>query len=290
MWLFLAVGSALFYAIEQIFNKRLSNERGIFSASWMMQGFSLPFIAAIVFFYGTYMHLASLPWQFWWPLLLIWVVLYPVQTYFYVRSLREGEASHVLPIMSALPVFNIIVSWFLLHEKPSIYGILGILSICAAVFMLLLPKGKHPFKVAHYSRAGFFMIIFCACVAFGASFDKVALHVSDPLFYSFMNKLGGTIALFVMMHVMDRTKKDELTYIKKNVGFVFVVGLVQALAFGMYILALTKGFVSYTLAIQTSSIVIAAFLGFWLYREKITTRKAISLLFIVLGLALLAVA
>ncbi len=289
MWVIFSITSAFFFAIIYICQKKLSAERSIYSAGWITAGFALPFLAIAVSLWGHFLHLANLPWQFYWPLLIIWFVLYPIQIYFYIRSLREGEFSFVIPLMSILPVFNIFISWILLGEKPTPIGFAGIVLICLSVFILLKPEDKSPFKIMNYSRAGFFMILFCVCVAFGSTFDKISTQVSEPLFYILLNCAGGAIVMGILSFINSK-KHDDLLYIRRNLSFVSFIGFLQAACLGLYVLSLKGGLVSYVLAIRSSSFIIAALLGFFLYKEKITNKKIISLALIVIGIIFLAFA
>lgn len=289
MWIIFSTLSAIFFSVEYLCQKRLSSERGIYSAGYIVLLFSLPFLLALVFFQGEFLHLAAMPWRFWWPLLVIWFVLYPGQTYFYMRALREGEFSLVMPVMSILPVFNIFVSWVFLGEIPNLFGILGIALISVSVFILLKPKEGKVLSLKSYSRAGFFMILFCVGVAFGSTFDKVAVQVSEPAFYTFLNVVGGTLVMATLALIFGR-KRDDISYMRKNFGFVSFAGLAHAASFAFYILSLGGGFVSYSLAIRSSSFIIAALFGFFMYKEPMTKGKIASLVLIVFGLFALSFA
>src|SRR5689334_17614202 len=115
MWFLLALLSSISYSFRRFSEKTLTERADYFTLGFAVQAFSLPGIALLLFF-TTIPNLFSLSHNFWIPLLIIWLLFYPLQAYFYYRSLKEGEISYVLPLMSLIPIFTILSSWLLLHE------------------------------------------------------------------------------------------------------------------------------------------------------------------------------
>src|SRR3989344_4203933 len=160
MWLSLALLSSLLLAIRRIYEKDLSAKFGNFSLGFAMQFFGVFPMLILFFFLPLPSDLWHLSWNFWWPLLVIWIILYPLQTYFLYRSLREGELSEVTPVSALLPVFNIATSFFLIGELPTPYGFAGIVLTVFATYLLLADTGSA--RVA-YNKPVLFMIISIAC-------------------------------------------------------------------------------------------------------------------------------
>jgi len=289
MWFFLSLASTFLYSFRRFSEKKLADKTDHFILGWAVQAFSLPGVALTLFF-ATIPGLTSLSYNFWIPLLIIWLILYPLQAYFYYKSLKEGEVSFVLPLMSTIPIFTVVISWFLLGELPSFVGFLGIFSIVAGIYSLNIRPNTHllsPLIHLFRDKPSLFMIINCLCLALGSTLDKVAIKASNPLFYGFINTLGATIILFI---IATLTNKNFSSSTKNNLKGFSLLGILQTVAFICYTIALNTGIVSYVLAIKSSAAILGSVLGVIFLKEKLTKPKTAALFFIFLGLIFIALA
>ena len=289
MWFFLALISALFYSFRRFSEKKISQKTNPFTIAFAIQVFSLPGIALMMLFV-TIPDILSLSTYFWVPLLFIWIVLYPIQSYFYYRSLNEGEISYVLPLMSFIPIINIISSWYLIGELPSPLGFLGILVIVAGIYTLNMKPNTHflsPVLHLFRDRPSLFMITACTCLAFGATLDKIAIEASEPVFYSFVNTAGASVVIFL---IAKFTAKNYAAEIRGNIKGLALLGGIQAIAFSSYTVAMTTGIVPYVLAFKGTAAVLGSVWGFIFLKETFNKFKVIALIFIALGLGLIAFA
>jgi uncharacterized membrane protein len=284
MWLSYALFSALFLGVRRIYEKQLSAEFGNFSLSFVTLACSLPFTLTLFFFLPVPHSLAALPWRFWWPLLIIWLVLYPVQNYFLYRSLREGELSEVVPVGSLLPVFNIGTSLVLLGEVPSLYGDIGIALTVIATYLLL--TDTQGFRGQVYNKPVLFMVLTVCCTAVGSTLDKIAIESSTPVFYSFVNVFGASVVFLVLSYFYGE-HRDILKVARYPWTFV-VLGVVLMLGFTAAMFAFSYGPTSYVLALRSAGFLLAAFWGVAVLKESMSARKAIALGLFVLGTLALA--
>lgn len=289
MWFFLALTSTFLYSFRRLTEKKLSHNLNHFVLGFAVQALSVPGIALLLFF-TEIPNIFSLSGNFWYPLLIIWIFLYPLQAFFYYKSLKGGEISNVLPLMSFIPIFNIVTSWVLIGELPSLVGFLGISSIVAGIYALNTKPDTHfldPVIHLFRDKPSLFMLINCACLALGASLDKISIQASNPLFYTFVNTLGASIVLFI---IASFTNKQIFEPVKKYSKDLAYIGVFQSFAFSAYIVALNTGIVAYVLAIKSSSAILGSVWGFVFLKETLSKSKMIALVFISLGLGLIAVA
>ena len=129
MWFPFALLASLISGGRRVYDKHLTNTFGNFAMGFIVQAFSLLPSLVLIFLLPHGTDIGSLPWRFWWPLLVIWFVLYPIQTYFMYRAVREADISTVTPVMCLLPVFNVGTSFLLLGEVPTVFGWVGIILI-----------------------------------------------------------------------------------------------------------------------------------------------------------------
>lgn len=288
IWIILAVLSAVFRSVQRLFEKSLSSKIGPFSLGWITQIFSLPLIVVVFLWDGDFFNPFTLPLSFWLPMGIILVFLFPLQTYAYYRAIKEGDLSEVLPILSLSPVFSIFISWLLLGETPTLLGVLGILMIVAAVYFLRLKSNDSlllPFRHLLRHKASIFMLFASLTMALGGSLDKMAINASSAAYYNFANTLGSGIIFFVIALLLQ--KDNDFSFIRKSIPTLLSFGLIAALSYTLYILALSSNFVAYVSAIRSSNVVIGSVLGILFLREELTKQKLFSLVLIILGLGLI---
>ena len=284
MWLSLALVSAILLALRRVYEKELSSRFGNFSLAFVLQIFSIPPAFILLFFLPVPENIAHLPLSFWLPLLIIWIIILPVQTYFLYRSLREGELSEVTPVSALLPVFNIATSFFVIGELPTSYGLIGIMLTVIATF-LLLSDTERGARVA-YNRPVLFMIISIACTAIGSTLDKVALGVSTPAFYSFVNICGAAVIFLVFTYLYR--EQSELKQIRKMFWTLCMLGIVLAVAFVAFTAAFSIAPTSYVLALRSGGFLVAALWGIFFLHESLSRKKIIALALFTLGTFALA--
>ncbi|MSU73777.1 hypothetical protein EXS56_01415 [Candidatus Kaiserbacteria bacterium] len=285
MWLTFALASALLLAVRRIYEKDLTSRFGNFSLSFLLMTFSIPAVLVLFLFFPIPQNISALPWDFWWPLIIIWVILYPLQNYLLYRSLREGELSQVTPVSALLPALNIIPSFFLLQELPSAFGAAGIITTVLATYLLLTDVRAG--EKQKYNLPVLFMIGTVVCTAIGSTLDKVAVEVSTPVFYTFVNMLGASLVFLVLTFAYRQ--QHELVRIKESFWTFALLGVVMALAFVAFVTAFTLGPTSYTLAIRSGGFIIAALWGVFLLKESLSSRKILALALFVAGTVALAV-
>ena len=285
MWLSFALASALLLAVRRIYEKELTTRFGNFSLSFALMSFSVLPTFALFLFFPIPADISALPWDFWWPLIVIWVILYPLQNYFLFRSLREGELSQVTPVSSLLPVFNIATSFFIIHELPSSFGVLGIVATVVATYLILtdVHKGdKHRFNLPVL-----FMLGTVVCTAIGSTLDKIAIEVSTPAFYTFVNMLGASVVFLILTFAYRQ--QHELPRIREHLWTFIILGVVMALAFVAFATAFALGPTSYTLAIRSGGFIIAALWGVFLLKESLSGKKILALVLFTFGTIFLAI-
>lgn len=284
MWILFAIISGFTSGVRRVYDKHLTGHFGNFSIAFIMNAFALVPMAILLFFFPLPGKIMQLPWRFWWPLFASCLVQYPVQIYLYIRAVREGELSSVMPLMALLPVFNLLTSFVMLGEVPTLIGFAGITLIVIGVYLLLKKKGTHM-----KSRPELFMILSVFCTAIGASFDKIALSVSTPIFYTFAEILVSTIFFLILIFITKES--HELKKMRGSMlPTLITVGILIAITIASLEVAYTKGPTSYVLAIRSSNFILVALWGLFRLRESATTKKIIALVLFLAGTCLLAFA
>jgi len=74
-------------------------------------------------------------------------ILYMAAIYFYLQALQTEEASTVAPFFQAAGIFGLILGYFILGEKLSLWQIFGVLLIIAGSILLSLRLGQGPSRL-----------------------------------------------------------------------------------------------------------------------------------------------
>ena len=284
MWIELALVSAILLGVRRIYEKELTSLFGNFSLSFVTLVFGLVPLLVLLFFFPIPENILELSWRFWWPLIVIWVVLYPIQNYLLYRSLREGELSEVAPVAALSPVLNIIPSYFLIGEAPSSAGFIGIAAVVAGTYLLLVqPKGGGWFS---FNRPVLYMVLTTLCTAIGSTLDKVSIQESTPVFYGFVNVLGASVVFLILTFAFGQ--QADLKRVREKIWLLITLGVVLGLGFIAGMAAFQQGPTSYVLAVRAGGFFLPVFWGLFLLREKISTRKVVSLTLFAVGVILLA--
>lgn len=285
MWFIPAIISAIILGGTRVYEKKLSSRFGNFSMGFIVKAFSLIPTLILFFFLPLPPDIWHMPWQFWWPLIIIWVGLYPVQTYFLYKSIREGELSRTTPVFALLPVFNILTSYLVIGELPTMIGAMGIILIVVGTYLLLKGNQKESTSSGIYKPV-LHMMIAVFCMAIGSTLDKVALQASTPVFYSFMNNFGAMFVFIILMYIYKQNTEFKL--IKKELKSFTVLGISQAIAFILFVTAFGMGQTSYVLAVRSGSYILAAIVAIFYFKESFSKKKGVAIALFLIGIILLA--
>ena len=288
MFIVFSIISAVFVAGKRMIEKKLTNSFDPLSLGWISLAASLPFLALFLL-NGHWINIFTLSGSFWYPLLVIWIVLWPLQTHCYYRALKEGQMSEVLPLLALVPVFTVIISSIFIHEVPTILSLIGVLVIVLAIYTgMLQPKQSILLPIKHLFKHVPSLLMFTTSLSMsiGGVLDKVAISASNPYLYGFINVLGG---MFVMLSITLVNGAKNKKAIGKNIGYILLIGLVQAIGYTARNLALSSGFVAYAVAIISSNILLASIFGAIVFKEKLTANKISSFALIIVGFIILAI-
>src|SRR3989344_83770 len=286
MWLPLAWASAILLSFRRVGEKELSSKLNHFTIGWLVQLLSLPVMLIIWLVAGKMFNPFSLSAHFWIPLLIIWLVIYPLNTLGYFKAVKGGHLSNVLPVHSLIPVMSLLLAWLIIGEKPSMLGVFGVLAIVLGVYTLNITGAKlhNPIKPFLEDKATLYMLLSAVSIAVGSVLDKVAIKASESLYYNVVNTIGAVFVLFIIAKLL---KSDNNAGIKSNFPKLAGVGTLQGFAYTAYIVALSVGPVAYVVSIRSANVLIGSLIGIWFLKEAFTKTKFVAFGLILFGFVLL---
>ena len=286
MWYLSALASAFLYAFRGILEKKKITHTNKYILGLSVRLFAVPFFILPLIIHPDFLvPLSHLGGKFWFALFMICCVFTPLETVFYYESLKEEELSLALPILSMSPIVTIILAAMLLHELPTLLGVVGILIILSGVYALKISHAREgllePIKHLRRSRGVRLMFVVMLSQGAGSIFDKMALQSSNAFFYAAVNYVLVSLVLFIIAWIKAPKHFGEL---RQHASSFTAIGLVVAGYTIFYLLALQSGIASYVVAIRNASILFSILFGIVLLREKGKRAKLTAGALIFLGL------
>jgi chloramphenicol-sensitive protein RarD len=219
-------------------------------------------------------------------------VFYNIAIYFYYFAMGEDEVSRLTPIFSISPIFVLFFAFIFLGERFSSLTYLGIVLLIFGAVLISVKKLKSNFKIG----MGFLIAIFSAFFfALRNIFTKFATIQADIWSILFWVGIGGVIVslfLFSLNHQHIHRK------IKHGIKHLLLVGVLTAVAFFMFTIAVSMGPVSLvSTLIETQSFFVFLFAiilsKFYpkILKEEITkpiiVQKLIAIILIFMGVILI---
>ena len=210
----------------------------------------------------------------------------------YALAYDKGDITHVYPIIRSAPALVLVFSILLLGERPDAWGIIGILTITAGLYVInlktlsfrtLSEPIKSIFTESH-TRFAFVALIFATGYLL---LDKVAVDQMHPLAYSMVMTLSalGFFSLFIRKHL----KGYWLMPIKRERKKVLWAAFFASVNYPLVLYALQLTNVSYVVAFRQISVVFAVLMGVFFLKEKLTRLRLMATIFIFLGAVLVAI-
>ena len=194
-------------------------------------------------------------------------------------SYKHGDISSVYPISRGTGIAGTaITAHFLLGEKFSALGVLGIALIFLGVIIITLKK--------KLLKADMLPIIFA--LALGATI--IIYSINDKQGVSYINAIvylnfKDLIALSFMTPFVYRKGLPQIKEIlRKNWKYCAIIGYGAIGSYLMILFAFTMAKAGYVSALREFAIVIGAVLGIVFLKEKLTVGKVVGIIFVTAGL------
>ena len=206
--------------------------------------------------------------------------------HFAAVSYKYADVSMVYPLTTSSPLFIIIWAYFLLDEKISLMGVLGIVLILAGCYIMNVTRGKGN-KNALY---GIFLALLSAFLySFGALADKMGVGTVNTHLYIML--MANFISLYSILfasfsHRKSRTLHKKVAE-KIQWKLVAVGGIIMAASIVTYRLGLVDMQISYATALRQLSSFFGVFMGIFFLKESYGLQRVIGSIVIISGIVLI---
>ncbi len=258
--------SALFHALRSLFTKD-SGDKQIFL--WLYSIFALVFFSPL-FFYFLYRVGISNSAAYAWCAgsgfihFLYWLFL--------TSAYKEGDLSHVYPIMRSSPALVLLIAVFLMDEQVSVQGVAGILLVAAGVYIINLKQitGTQllaPVKSITHDRSTQFAFLTLISVALYSIVDKMAVDYIHPVLFAFFHLFCGMCYYTPYIVITKETAQIKKEW-NSGPGRIILSGVIGIAGYALILVAFTIERVSYIVSLRQISVVFAVLMGSYFLKEK----------------------
>jgi drug/metabolite transporter (DMT)-like permease len=226
-----------------------------------------------------------------WPFILSSALVEAIYYLALISAYQHGDFSLVYPMArGTAPALLLIWTALFLGERPTLFGVLGILLL---VLGLVIVGGRAWWslrKTATLSSNGLAIALGVAlCISVYTTIDGAAVHRVNPLPYTVI-VIALTAAIITPAILLRYGKTEIIKEWKSNWPRIILVGIFTLLAYILVLKAYTLTRVSYAGAVREVSVVFASLLGWRLLREEFGAARLAGSVCIFSGILVIALA
>ena len=277
-WFLLAILATLFFGIGEVLIKKGFEYITPLWSNILYNTLILLRIPLILFLAGFNLETPSLLF-----LLIIFIagLCYKLHAY----AVSKGSVSLVSPLVATYPIVTVILSFFFLNEKLSLWQFFGISLVITSSVALSLPNKKTFGKDIKYSWA-YWGIGAAFLEGFGDFLSKLSINQVGSYSYLFFMTLmlqSVSITNFLIDKGGRKLKKMPL----RNFFFSIMGNLFFVVASVFFFLAFDYGNVSLISPIASAYPGITVLLAILFLKEKVNLRQVMAIGGVILGICLI---
>lgn len=282
IWVLLSVLAGLGDAISYTSLKKLSNLDYILKLA-LFNLVVLPFLFLGFLFYD----IPQVTFEFY-IVVIINVIVWLIAMSLMIKSLQISGLSVSVPMLSFTPIFLLFVSYVLLKEFPTIYGLIGIFVIVIGSYILNISNAKEgyfePFKEIFRSKGILYMLIAAFLFSITATLAKKGINLSNPAYFMIVHYL---IASLILVIFLFKRLIGNIDIIKKNFKRLLVLGISTASSELLAATAFKFAIVPYVISLKRTNVIFSALIGIWFLKEKRPTAVILGVIVMFAGVVLI---
>ena len=272
MWFPLALLALSMLVARRSVEKGLSGKVDSLALAWLQQAFALPFIFATLWF-ATFYWPAELSTQFW-----VYTSIYAVcgasDLFLYFKALSLADVSYVAPLLALTGVGAIAGSVVILHQTPTMYGVIGALLVVAGT--IVIHRAKQGSSGGRHNVIALWLVLGIVVLrALYSNLELFPLRESNPTTFNFYSSLL-TVPVLLVVTVLVQKRRDMRAYwhkvrldVQKSLWLLAFVGLTYTInltaTYQAKLLSPTAGYVT---SVKSAQVVPMMLLGAWLQRKS----------------------
>lgn len=279
LWLFFALGSAMFAGLTAILAKIGIENVNSTLATALRTVVVLVFSWVMVFIVGSQSGIGDISGR-----TLLFLVLSGLATgaswLCYFRSLQLGDVNKVTPIDKSSTVLTILLAFILLGEPISLPQAAGVVGIGAGT--LLMVSKKETQSEVKGGKWFIYALLSAVFASLTSIFGKIGVENVDSNLGTAIRTIVVLVMAWLMVFITGE-QKGLRQISRKSWIFLILSGFVTGGSWLCYYRALQDGPASVVVPIDKLSILVTIFFSWVVLKEKLSRRAAVGLVLIVLG-------
>lgn len=290
LWPIFGIFTAIFFALVHIMSKYAAGKAEPYylsNAIWVV--YSILSLPLVIFFHKKIV----LNVEAFLGLILVGLISFSTNI-IYLKSLRDGDISKTVPLLSITPVFTLLIAMLWLREFPKPAGMAGIMLIIAGAYFLNFEHFRRdrilePLRQVFKNRASRLMLIVAAAFGIGSVADKFVVNHSNA--FTRVVLFGYFTVFFNTAYLAIRDRKRFIVNTKGSFRIWRMLLLIDVfylltLFFQMYGLSLT--FTAYIISLKRTSAIFSVILAYFLFGERRYFKTVLpATILMVLGVVLI---
>ena len=279
LWLFFALGSALFAGLTAILAKIGIENVNSTLATALRTVVVLVFSWVMVFIVGSQSGIGDISGR-----TLLFLVLSGLATgaswLCYFRALQLGDVNKVTPIDKSSTVLTILLAFKLLGEPISLPQAAGVVGIGAGT--LLMVSKKETQSEVKGGKWFIYALLSAVFASLTSIFGKIGVENVDSNLGTAIRTIVVLVMAWLMVFITGE-QKGLRQISRKSWIFLILSGFATGGSWLCYYRALQDGPASVVVPIDKLSILVTIFFSWVVLKEKLSRRAAVGLVLIVLG-------
>lgn len=273
MWIFSAIGSALFAGLTSILAKCGIRKTDSDVATAIRTGIVLVFSWIMVFVSGSFGTIFEIS-----PKSFLFLALSGIATgaswICYFKALSMGDVNKVVPIDKSSTVLTVILAIFFFGETENLVIKLVCTAVLAFGIFLMIEKKDYSGE----SKKGW--MLYAVLSAVFAAATSILAKIGIEGVESNLGTALRTIVVLAMAWaiVFMKGKQKEIKSIdKRELGFICLSGIATGASWLCYYYAIQNGVVSVVVPIDKLSILVAVAFSYFVFGEKLSKKSGAGL-------------
>ncbi|MFR5887468.1 MAG: EamA family transporter [Oscillospiraceae bacterium] len=279
LWLFFALGSAMFAGLTAILAKIGIENVNSTLATALRTVVVLVFSWVMVFIVGSQSGIGDISGR-----TLLFLVLSGLATgaswLCYFRALQLGDVNKVTPIDKSSTVLTILLAFILLGEPISLPQAAGVVGIGAGT--LLMVSKKETQSEVKGGKWFIYALLSAVFASLTSIFGKIGVENVDSNLGTAIRTIVVLVMAWLMVFITGE-QKGLRQISRKSWIFLILSGFATGGSWLCYYRALQDGPASVVVPIDKLSILVTIFFSWVVLKEKLSRRAVVGLVLIVLG-------